>query len=443
MLMVLTVLLTAAPALAEGYATSDNPLIDPQPLQGYTRTKDEFFHILLLGIDYGMDGYWGSGHKTVLENCHTDAVMVVSINLDKEKINLVSLPRDTLTYVPGVHGIYKLNAAINCAENMEQGIKNVCAAASQLLGGIKIDRYIAVDMNAMVTLCDAIGGVDFEMDMNYTGHSGRAYRMGMQHLDGQGIMDYVRARTNATAEGKINDIGRTERQRNMMTAIFKKILSNIQLIDQVYGLTQDGKTNIFMNVDRDDFWELVVQLLRWRTIMENGLTIDSYVLTGPYITGMSQWNFTFTDQDNRIAVLKEVYGVDADKIPYVSVAYTKWLEDNSYDRTLNDAFQDARYILVARQIIDYAQSLPFLFSDQQEAVNALIAAHDTALTAFDRAANTLNEQDSRAMRSACSALREQGELVATLIDYPENLQWIGPDYWWLDTMLNEYLIDWR
>ena len=46
---------------------------------------------------------------------------------------------------------------------------------------------------------DLIGGIDYDLDMAYTGSSGRTYQKGYQHLDGTGIYDYMRARRNATS----------------------------------------------------------------------------------------------------------------------------------------------------------------------------------------------------------------------------------------------------
>ena len=40
--------------------------------------------------------------KTDLNECHTDAIVVASINKTQKKLDLVSIPRDVLIYVPGV-----------------------------------------------------------------------------------------------------------------------------------------------------------------------------------------------------------------------------------------------------------------------------------------------------------------------------------------------------
>ena len=445
LMAVLALISGSASAIAE--VTSINPLIDPQVITEYTKTKDDFVNILLLGIDYGASGNWGSGRKTRLEDCHTDAVMVVSINLDQEKISLVSLPRDTFTYVPGVHGIYKLNAAINCAEDLKQGTENVRAAVSWLLGGIKIHYYVAVDMNTMVALGDAVGGVDFDVDMSYEGNSGNYYHAGMQHLDGKGIMDYVRARKNATQEA--NDIGRTGRQRRMMTAIFSKLLSelkrgNLNILNDIYAITEDKQWNIFKNADRTDLLDLMGKVLLWDAdSVRSGNLFSTYVLTGPYEWGMTKWLFTFTDQQNRLEVLKEVYGIDAAPLPFVSEEYSSWLLASNKSYTLEDGFMNARYIRVARKILDYAHSLPFLFSDQQEAVDALIAAYDAAVVAFDQASTTMSRADTQALQAAVRAMTPVAEAAVAAIEYPETVRWSASVGWWRDPVLFDYIINWE
>lgn len=461
LLLAAVALLPLPSAMAE--SLSVNPLIAPPVITQYTETEDEFFNLLILGIDYGFSGYWGSGMKTELENCHTDAVMVISINLDQQKIDLVSLPRDTFTYVPSVqleekvnpfalpqnqpntaavHGIYKLNGVINCADTTEQGIKNTCAAVSWLLGGIEIDHYIAVDMNAMIALGDAMGGVDFDVDMSYEGGSGTYYHAGTQHLNGQGIMDYVRARRNATVDA--NDIGRTGRQRRMMTAILQKLMNNVSLVNNVYSVMESKNVNIFKNVDQDDFLELFGEINQWNpaTLSAEDF-ITSYVLTGPYEWGMTKWLFTFTDQQNRLDVLKAAYGIDAEPLPFVSKEYADWLLRSDQSYTLDDGFMNARYIRVAQKILDYADSLPFLASDQQGAVDALAAACDAAAAAFTQASSTLSDADTQAMQAAVQAMMPAAEAAAAAIEYPEKVQWNTSTGWWKDPVLYDYIINWE
>lgn len=420
---------------AQALESSKNPLIDPWPVP-HVETEDEFYNILLAGIDLGnYTGVWASGGKNVLEDCHTDVVMVVSLNKTKNTVSLVSLPRDTLTYVPDVHGIYKLNAAFNCAETAEEGMERVCDAVTWLLGGVEIHNYVAVDMAALIMLVDAIGGVDFDMDMSYVGHSGITYYQGMQHLDGVGVMDYVRARKNATVE--YTDIGRTRRGRDMMMVIFETIQQKMKedgmaVAMDLINLMFSEEFNIFTKLSMADLFTLAETALS----MDNLEDIGSYVLTGGYSLALEDWNFTFTDQDNRISVLKEVYGIDAEEIPYVSWNYTTWL--------LEYGFPVSRQIHIARQIIEYGRQQKDLTESQQQALAALEAQHDLTVAAFDTAADEQTIGANDALTAARTRLRKLGEEASYALGYMRDAKWNTSALWYRDPLINEYTqVDWR
>lgn len=434
-LMLALVLAFGCMVPAQALESSKNPLIDPWPVP-HVETEDEFYNILLAGIDLGKyTGMWASGGKNVLENCHTDVLMVVSLNKTKNTVALVSLPRDTLTYVPDVHGIYKLNAAFNCAETAEEGMERVCDAVTWLLGGVEIHNYVAVDMAALIMLVDAIGGVDFDMDMSYVGHSGITYYQGMQHLDGVGVMDYVRARKNATVE--YTDIGRTRRGRDMMMVIFETIQQKMKedgmaVAMDLINLMFSEEFNVFTKLSMADLFSLAEMALS----MEKMGDIGSYVLTGDYKLALKDWNFTFTDQDNRISVLKEVYGIDAEKIPYVSWNYTNWL--------LEYGFPVSRQIHIARQIIEYGRQQKDLTENQQQALAALEAQYDLTVAAFDTAADEQTIGANDALTAARTKLRKLGEAAAKKVKKFNDVPWNTSTYWFRDPRVNTFnQIDWQ
>lgn len=411
---------------ANAETVSRNPLVDPQEVET-AKTPQRFTNILLLGIDLSTGNYKASGSwaKKELKDCHTDTVMVVSINMTTDEVNLISLPRDTLTYVPGVHGIYKLNGAFNCADTLDEGFERIRAAASWLLGGIKIDYYCAVDMAAMIALGDYIGGVDLDVEMTYTGHSGRKYTKGMQHLDGYGITDYLRARTNATVNG--NDIGRTARNRQMMTAIFQKVKSNTSLIKSGWDYATSGELNFYTDMS-------LANVLNLLNKVKGADTIGSHVLTGVYKTALLDWNFTFTNQANRIAVIKEVYGIDTAQIPYVSFEYTKWL--------MEEGFTTVRTIAVARNILEKTQGNEALSEQQKAAVVRLENALAVTIQAFDDAADSMTDVDQGKMVSSRRDLRDVCNAVAVLLT-GEEADWMSGNVWYVDPLINEYQYTWQ
>lgn len=133
LLLSLAFVLCVYPARAQ----ESNPLVNPQKIE-YVETEHEYLNILLAGIDFGRKGYLGSYHKTELLQCHADAMLVIAMDRTDGSVDLISLPRDSLTYVPGVRGIYKLNGAVNCGDTLEEGLECACAAASWLLGGVEV-----------------------------------------------------------------------------------------------------------------------------------------------------------------------------------------------------------------------------------------------------------------------------------------------------------------
>lgn len=431
-IVIAEVFLFGSCALAET-ESFQNPLLYPQPITEYMKLPGSITNILLLGIDFGHKGYWGSGGKKSLENCHTDAVLVIAVNTDEKTADMISLPRDTLTYVPGVKGIYKLNAAINCGDSMEDGLCRISEAASWLMGGIQMDYYFAVDMNTMAALGDALDGVDFELEMSYTGHSGKKYRKGLHHLDGVGITDYMRSRTNATVNA--NDIGRTGRQRKLMLAIFQKLKTNPELVIKTVKAAQEMKDGFFTNIINEPVTETFRLLSIAMGMSEH--SIGSYVLSGKYRTALNGWNFTFTDQQNRQTVIKEVYGVDVPPLQYVGFEYTKWLEDAG--------FRTVHVLSVADQLREYIAGYGKngITAKQQEAIDAFEAAYQDAALAFVTAAHSMSKQDTKVMEGARKKLLESGDAAAKLCEYRVKLPWATGKLFYADPYINEVAVDWR
>ncbi len=415
-------------------AESDNPLIEPYEITEYTELTDNFINILLLGIDFGTDGLYGSFKKNKeISECHTDAVMVVAINLDDKRIDLISLPRDTVTYVPEVRGIYKLNAAVNCAETLEEGLQRTKNTAEWLLGDIKIDYYFAVDMNTMVALGDAIGGVDIELEMSYRGNNDKWYDAGMQHLDGIGMLDYVQARTNATVN--YTDIGRTNRQRQMMMAIFQKLRSDESMIWNLFETATTQYEGFFTDITTAVIVQLALTLPAILSVDEQD--IGTHVFSGPYL-GTLGWNFTFTDQEHRISVINEVYGITVKPISFVSREYAQWL--------LDTGFSSVHYISVANEFIGKVgdPAVETLTSEQAEVYSAFQIAFQDAVNTFTAASNSMSGSDTQAMEEARKALREATDACAYSLEYTINLPWAhNREYWYSDLYINEYQLDWR
>ncbi len=169
--------------------------------------------ILLCGTDEG--GY------------RTDTMMVLYVNAREKAVNLVSLPRDTLTETTS--GSYaKLNSAFGRnggADDPEEGMYELMGYVEDIIG-YRPDGYMLIDLDGFVEMVDIMGGVEFDVpqDMYYEDASQDLYidlKAGPQKLDGLQAMCVVRYR-----EGYYNqDLGRVEVQRAFLSACMDQWLS--------------------------------------------------------------------------------------------------------------------------------------------------------------------------------------------------------------------------
>ena len=209
-----------------GAQPTPSPTIDPYEVisaQADTSMMQNIVNVLFIGVDYAEEREtWDGKHEY-----HADVMMVAAINFDENRVDLISLPRDTYAKIPGVKGIYKLNASINCGGGFEAeggaGFLKTCEAASWMLcgdtGKLPVNYYFAVTMPAVKQLVDAVGGVDYNLEGDFK-IGGRSYNAGPQHMNGQAVLDYLRDRKSMSKGG---DQNRVNRQKEMLIALFKSM----------------------------------------------------------------------------------------------------------------------------------------------------------------------------------------------------------------------------
>ena len=155
----------------------------------------------------------------------SDSMIVVSIDPVTKRTHLLSVLRDTWVDIPG-HGMGRANTAITL------GGPNLAMETIGNLLGLDIHYYAYVDFEGFKALVDAIGGVYFEVekDMHYVDNAdGNRYDIhlekGYQLLDGDKALQYVRFRHD-----KMSDFTRTERQREFLKAVAKKLQSTWNIV---------------------------------------------------------------------------------------------------------------------------------------------------------------------------------------------------------------------
>ena len=290
-------------------------------------------NIMLIGVDYSP----GRNKR----NFHADVMIVLAINTEKNEIHLISLPRDTYAKIPGVNGIYKLNASIDCGGGWPtpSGFEKVCEAASWMLGGIPVNYYYAIDMEAVKGLVDEIGGVDYNVDVKFEGEM-RYYKEGFQHMDGQAVLDYLRVRKNLGSES--GDLNRINRQKKMLAAIFNK-LKESGLISTLPDILKEFNGNLYTNTTFAQTTGLVA--------FTNKIGSDKILMHSMdgRFCNIFNWNFVITDQDKRVKLIKEIYGVEVPQYREYSYIYATELWKKmqrgvkgrvNYERDSNEIYVD-------------------------------------------------------------------------------------------------------
>lgn len=181
-----------------------------QPLLSGAR-KENYYTFLL----FGTDKFSGS----------TDTIMVVSYDVKNQKLNLMSIPRDTMVNVSW--DIKKINSVYAMG-----GIKALQKHVSKLIG-FTPDYYVKIDLQAFVDVVNLLGGVEFDVPIPMHYHDPAQelsidLEPGVQTLNGEQAMGLVRFRkSDRGANGRISgydDTGRVATQQAFLKAMFKQCL---------------------------------------------------------------------------------------------------------------------------------------------------------------------------------------------------------------------------
>lgn len=168
---------------------------------------------------------------------NADVQMLVHISADRSNATVVSIPRDTVVELPecaitaaggtpspgassdpasasGTHG--RINSTLI-------GGPACTISAMTQLSGLQIAHFAMVDFAGVVTMSDAVGGVDVCVDGDvYDPYSGLKLKKGQHTLQGVAALQFLRTRHGF---GDGSDIGRTVAQHTFLSSMLRKLES--------------------------------------------------------------------------------------------------------------------------------------------------------------------------------------------------------------------------
>lgn len=164
---------------------------------------------------------------------NTDAMLIATLNKKDGKIKLTSLLRDSYVDIPG-YKANKLNSAF------ARGGTDLLIETIEKNYNIQIDGYAYVNFESFENLIDMLGGVTIELGeeeaaylrkTNYISKKkNRNVYAGVNKLNGNQVLGYVRVRKVKTLGGANYDYGRVVRQQRVLKAIFDSLMSSKNLL---------------------------------------------------------------------------------------------------------------------------------------------------------------------------------------------------------------------
>jgi len=200
------------------------------PIYQQDKIEDNIINILLIGDD-SRSCETGSGRS--------DTMMLFSYDFKNNNVSLISFMRDIWVPIEG-YGYNRLNSTY------AWGGAGLAINTINLLFGLDIQNYVIVDFESASKLVDKLGGVEVnitEVEAKYYNQRyGWGIEKGVNELDGEMALLHARNRVSDGA-----DFERTRRQRDIMLALYKKIISSGDagmLLDFVGYSMNNVKTNM-------------------------------------------------------------------------------------------------------------------------------------------------------------------------------------------------------
>ncbi|WP_239073624.1 LCP family protein [Cellulomonas denverensis] len=199
-------------------------------------------NLLLLGSDE-RDGE-NEAIGGFADGMRSDTSIVAHISADRTRVELISIPRDSLVDIPsctmsdGSTTRAQSNAMFNSAFSIgaDNGGDIASAAACtwntvQTNTGVPINHFVVVDFAGFTNMIDAIGGVEMCIPNDMSAPKAGLYlSAGNQRLDGTQALAFARARTGVGV-GDGSDTNRLGRQQELLAAVMRELLTKNLLTD--------------------------------------------------------------------------------------------------------------------------------------------------------------------------------------------------------------------
>lgn len=280
--------------------------------------------VLFLGVDTGEE----RGDE---ENSRTDAILLATFNKDEGTVKLLSIPRDTYTYIPEVGYSTKINHAHSYG-----GPRATMETVENYLH-IPIDYYVRLNFEAFIDIVDALNGISYNVPFEIVEMDSKDKKdaihlsPGYQTLNGEEALALVRTRKYDS------DVERGKRQQEVIRTIAKKLTSAstvFKLNELIDAVGPNMRTDLSFNQMKSFF---AYGLDRNFDIERINLDGDGdYMEDGVWYFHANEESLAHVQQDLRDHLDLSTYGIDGDENDIEDSSY----EEDNLDDNENDGFYE-------------------------------------------------------------------------------------------------------
>lgn len=245
--------------------------------------NSDVINILCLGID--KDIPIEEKRETGSEGL-ADVVILASIDTKEDTLKFLAVPRETMVPVKLIdtkgNFVRTENEQITLqyayGQTAEKSCELMIDTVSNLLFQLPIQRYCAINFQALPALNDAIGGVDLVSIETVHWWNGSFYEGQQMHLEGQAALDYVRQRDETIPK---SSMGRLERQKQYITCYLEQAKEAVgKDLTLPVKMFQSLTENMCTDVTVADITYLVPELLNMEINLENISMVPGETITG-------------------------------------------------------------------------------------------------------------------------------------------------------------------
>ncbi|TNP02511.1 LCP family protein [Bacillus pacificus] len=183
----------------------------------------------------------------------TDALLLATFNKDSKTVKLLSIPRDTYTYIPVEKKKDKITHAhaYGSTKNGKDGGPQASIDAVEKLMNVPVDYFVKFNFKSFMKIVDDLGGIEVDVPVEFTEQDSNDnadaihLKKGVQKLNSEEALALARTRHIDS------DAMRGQRQQLVIEAILKK-LTSVGSVTKVGNIIDDINGQFVTNLTFDD-----------------------------------------------------------------------------------------------------------------------------------------------------------------------------------------------